>query len=162
MALASAFCRASRDGFLRGARSVASTSSPVPETMSYLRDLRTGNEVFLVGTAHISRKSAEEVRSVIKSVKPDTVFLELCAARAAAMRSSTSRGSDEGIPEPVRQLLASFGCVRPTPRPEVPTHVRNVFSPPCPRTQPYPPRPLFPPHLAAPPETWARNSSARA
>ena len=117
MALASAFCRASRDGFLRGARSVASTSSPVPETMSYLRDLRTGNEVFLVGTAHISRKSAEEVRSVIKSVKPDTVFLELCAARAAAMRSSTSRGSDEGIPEPVRQLLASFGCVRPTPAP---------------------------------------------
>ena len=39
----------------------------------------------------------------------------------------------------------------------------GTFSPPpCPRTQPYPPRPLFPPHLAAPPETWARNSSARA
>ena len=145
MALASASCRASRDGFLRGARSVASTSSPVPETMSYLRDLRTGNEVFLVGTAHISRKSAEEVRSVIKSVKPDTVFLELCAARAAAMRSSTSRGSDEGIPEPVRQLLASFGCVRPPPAPGG-AHSRpeRFLPPPCPRTQPYPPSPPFP------------------
>ena len=78
--------------------------------MSYLRNLSNGDEVYLVGTAHISRKSADEVRHVIRSVRPDTVFLELCDARAAAMRRSMSGNSDEGgIPEPLRQLLSALG-----------------------------------------------------
>ena len=94
-------------------RSFSSTSSPVPETMSYLRNLKNGDEIFLVGTAHISRKSADEVRSVIRSVRPDTIFLELCDARAAAMRNMLMSGnnplSDGGVPEPLRQLLSSLG-----------------------------------------------------
>ena len=81
--------------------------------MSYLRNLKNGDEIFLVGTAHISRKSADEVRSVIRSVKPDTIFLELCDARAAAMRNMMMSGnnplSDGGVPEPLRQLLSSLG-----------------------------------------------------
>ena len=98
---------------MRWVRSFAagtSSTPPVPETMSYLRNLRNGDEVYLVGTAHISRKSADEVRNVIRSVRPDTVFLELCDARAAAMRRSMSGNSDEGgIPEPLRQLLSALG-----------------------------------------------------
>lgn len=80
-----------------------------------MRNLRNGEEVFLVGTAHISKKSADEVRSVIRSVKPDTVFLELCDARAAAMRKMMMHGDGrgDGVPEPLRQLLTSFGCVTP-------------------------------------------------
>ena len=81
--------------------------------MSYLRSLTNGDEVFLVGTAHISRKSADEVRSVIRSVRPETVFLELCDERARAMRKMMMNGrnslSDGAIPEPLRQLLASLG-----------------------------------------------------
>ena len=78
-----------------GRRALSAATSPVPETMSYLRDLRSGSEVYLVGTAHISRKSADEVRSVIRSVKPDVVFVELCRARADAMRAARSGGSGE-------------------------------------------------------------------
>lgn len=96
-----------------GRRAFSSVGSAVvPETMSYLRDLQSGSEVYLVGTAHISKQSADEVRAVISSVKPDIVFVELCAARAEAMRARTgndSPNSDDSLPEPVRQLLKSFG-----------------------------------------------------
>ena len=109
-AAAAAAARASRARLARSIAARAFSSSPMPETMSYLRDLRSGNEVFLVGTAHISRKSADEVRAVIRSVKPDTVFLELCEQRAEALRSSMRRGPEDGVPEPLRQLLASLGC----------------------------------------------------
>ena len=102
--------RAAFHAFGRRALSVA--SSPLPETMSYLRDLRSGSEVYLVGTAHISIKSAEEVKSVIRSVKPDVVFVELCRARAEAMRAARDGAHDpsDSLPEPLRQLLRSLGA----------------------------------------------------
>jgi pheromone shutdown-related protein TraB len=37
--------------------------------------------VTLIGTAHVSRQSAELVKEVIESEKPDTVCVELCATR---------------------------------------------------------------------------------
>ena len=92
-------------------RALSVASSPVPETMSYLRDLRSGSEVFLVGTAHISRKSSEEVRDVIRSVKPDIVFVELCKARAEAMKDKAKDDAhDDPLPEPLRQLLKQLGA----------------------------------------------------
>ena len=43
-------------------RYISSTASPdgqhLPATMSYLRDTRSGNEIYLVGTAHVSKLSA--------------------------------------------------------------------------------------------------------
>ena len=47
-------------------------------------------EVFLVGTAHVSKISAQQVRDVIAAVDPDMVVLELCDERAKRMRGSTS------------------------------------------------------------------------
>lgn len=44
-----------------------------------------GRTVYLVGTAHISKKSIEEVRHTIETVRPDTVCVELCATRFNAM-----------------------------------------------------------------------------
>ncbi len=41
--------------------------------------------VYVVGTAHISRKSVEEVRQTIEAIRPDTVCVELCATRFSAM-----------------------------------------------------------------------------
>lgn len=41
--------------------------------------------IHLIGTAHISAKSAEEVKSVIHAVRPNTVCVELDAARHAAL-----------------------------------------------------------------------------
>lgn len=41
--------------------------------------------VYLVGTAHVSQRSVEEVRQTIEQVRPDTVCVELCATRHEAM-----------------------------------------------------------------------------
>lgn len=43
--------------------------------------------IFLVGTAHVSRQSAELAAEVIGEVKPDTVAVELCAARAESLQN---------------------------------------------------------------------------
>jgi len=47
--------------------------------------LDDGRTVFLIGTAHVSRQSVDEVRATIAALKPDAVCVELCAARHSAM-----------------------------------------------------------------------------
>ena len=44
-----------------------------------------GKDVYLVGTAHVSKESVVDVRTTIELVQPDTVAVELCPARHAAM-----------------------------------------------------------------------------
>jgi len=45
-----------------------------------------GREIILIGTAHISRESADLVERVIVEEKPDTVCVELCKPRYDAIR----------------------------------------------------------------------------
>jgi pheromone shutdown-related protein TraB len=45
-----------------------------------------GREIILVGTAHVSRDSAELVEKVIDAEKPDVVCVELCQARFDALK----------------------------------------------------------------------------
>jgi pheromone shutdown-related protein TraB len=40
-----------------------------------------GKDVFLVGTAHVSKQSVEDVRKTITMVRPDSVCVELCESR---------------------------------------------------------------------------------
>lgn len=40
-----------------------------------------GKEIILIGTAHVSRKSVDEVKEIIEEEKPDTVCVELCQSR---------------------------------------------------------------------------------
>lgn len=40
-----------------------------------------GREIILIGTAHVSKKSADEVKEIIQQEQPDTVCVELCQAR---------------------------------------------------------------------------------
>jgi len=48
--------------------------------------LEKGAQTFyIVGTAHISKKSVEEVREVIEAVQPDSVCVELCETRYKSM-----------------------------------------------------------------------------
>ena len=47
-----------------------------------------GQEITLVGTAHISEDSALLVQRVLRQVKPDTVMIELDASRAAKLIGS--------------------------------------------------------------------------
>ena len=42
-------------------------------------------QILLIGTAHISQSSVDEVNHVIEQEKPDTVCIELCASRYQAM-----------------------------------------------------------------------------
>lgn len=72
-------------------------------TQSYLRNLHNGAEIFLVGTAHVSKQSAEEVRDMIRLVNPDSVMVELCAGRAARLRSGASTDQDS-----FKSMLASL------------------------------------------------------
>ena len=42
---------------------------------------KEGKEILLVGTAHVSKDSAQEVKELIEQEKPDTICVELCSAR---------------------------------------------------------------------------------
>ncbi|XP_051135503.1 uncharacterized protein LOC127254455, partial [Andrographis paniculata] len=42
-------------------------------------------DVYLVGTAHVSKESCQEVEAVIDFLKPQVVFLELCSSRIAIL-----------------------------------------------------------------------------
>lgn len=57
-----------------------------PETSENVTILRRGDRTFyVVGTAHISQQSVDEVKAVIDAVKPDTVCVELCDTRYKAL-----------------------------------------------------------------------------
>ncbi len=51
---------------------------------------RDGTEFYLVGTAHVSQKSVDEVRAVIEQVKPDVVAVELCKGRYDALTKDSA------------------------------------------------------------------------
>ena len=59
-----------------------------------------GVQIFLVGTAHVSRDSASEVRQLISVVRPSTIMVELCRKRADKLRSSPK----------VQCLLSNLAC----------------------------------------------------
>ncbi|MBF0241931.1 MAG: TraB/GumN family protein [Desulfamplus sp.] len=48
----------------------------------------SGKNITLIGTAHVSKESAELVKEVIHQEKPDTVCVELCATRLKSIRDS--------------------------------------------------------------------------
>lgn len=51
-------------------------------------------QIFLVGTAHVSKASAEEVRDMIRLVRPQAVMVELCPPRAAHLRTGPAGEQD--------------------------------------------------------------------
>lgn len=51
-----------------------------PDTVAVLK-ASNGSVVYLVGTAHFSEQSQEDVAQVINAVKPDVVVIELCQSR---------------------------------------------------------------------------------
>lgn len=52
----------------------------LPETVTLLT-MPNGSKVYLVGTAHFSEQSQNDVSLVIRNVQPDVVLVELCPAR---------------------------------------------------------------------------------
>jgi hypothetical protein len=79
----------------------SSSSSSTPESCDLLLPADVGKHVMtlecqssapggicivrIVGTAHVSKDSCKEVEDVIRHVKPQVVFLELCTSRVAIL-----------------------------------------------------------------------------
>ena len=74
-------------------------------------------EFILVGTAHVSKESAELVKTVIEEERPDTVCVELCQSRYQSIQQK-DRWQDTDIVKVIKEkksflllsnlLLASF------------------------------------------------------
>ena len=84
-------------------------------SVTTLRVPGTSKQVTLVGTAHISDKSAKLVRDVVRRVRPDSVMVELDPLRAAKLRPGTA-GIDAQVvaaatssPSPAQYSLGGMG-----------------------------------------------------
>jgi len=64
--------------------------------------VKVNDNIILVGTAHISKDSVEEVKQVIEEYKPDIVAIELCKRRYEAITKK-----DQWENTPVTKLLKS-------------------------------------------------------
>lgn len=54
-----------------------------------IEELQIANKkVFLIGTAHVSQESVNEVVDKIQEIKPDTVCVELCASRYESIKNA--------------------------------------------------------------------------
>ena len=61
--------------------------SSLPKTVTVL-NCPNGSTVYLVGTAHFSRESIQDVRDTIQKVRPTVVMLELCPQRQVMLQYS--------------------------------------------------------------------------
>ncbi|GAB4826400.1 hypothetical protein Ancab_009265 [Ancistrocladus abbreviatus] len=67
---------------------------PVP---SWRAEFVEPEEIWLIGTTHISRASAVEVERVVRSLRPDNVVVELCRSRQSFIfRAGIMHASDDG------------------------------------------------------------------
>ncbi|XP_050436971.1 traB domain-containing protein [Adelges cooleyi] len=64
-------------------------ASKFPDTVAILK-ASNGSTVYLVGTAHFSKESQEDVAQVINVVKPDVVVIELCPSRNSILEIDES------------------------------------------------------------------------
>lgn len=62
-------------------------------------------EIILIGTAHVSRESANHVGRVIEEEKPDTVCIELCKSRYQSL-TQKSRWQDTDLLKVIREKKA--------------------------------------------------------
>jgi pheromone shutdown-related protein TraB len=62
-------------------------------------------EIILIGTAHVSKESAEQVEAVIETEKPDTVCVELCRSRYDSLTQKT-RWQETDLLKVVREKKA--------------------------------------------------------
>lgn len=82
-----------------------SSTAVLSQTTSFLRNLDNGAEIFLCGTAHVSKKSAHEVREMIRIIQPQTVFVELCQQRAHRLRTGKQTTDADFLRESLNQFF---------------------------------------------------------
>ncbi|KAF6209830.1 hypothetical protein GE061_015581 [Apolygus lucorum] len=65
--------------------SIEEFDASLPETVTLLRGAN-GSKLYLIGTAHFSRESQDDVSKVIQTVNPHIVVVELCQSRANILK----------------------------------------------------------------------------
>eukprot|EP01041_Mallomonas_annulata_P006255 gene6255-12662_t len=63
-----------------------------------------GRSIYLLGTAHVSKKSCDDAKLLIENVKPGVVFLELCDKRSRLLTSSIEDLKPPPFGEMVKRL----------------------------------------------------------
>ena len=77
----------------------------LPERVSHVKV--DDKDVYLVGTAHLSQESVQDVRTTAEQVHPDAICIELCKARHQAMTQADT-WSKMDIFKVIRQKKAAF------------------------------------------------------
>ncbi|MGM0521845.1 MAG: TraB/GumN family protein, partial [Pseudomonadota bacterium] len=76
--------------------SLTDTASPLPATSGPLKTLTIGDTRYtLLGTAHVSAESADDVRKLIDTGEFDAVAIELCDARHHSMANPDAMGEQD-------------------------------------------------------------------
>lgn len=84
---------------------ISSELRTLPESVEHV--LVDGRDIYLVGTAHVSKQSVEDVRRAVEALKPDTICVELCPSRHQALTNPEAwRRMD--IVKVIRQKKAPF------------------------------------------------------
>mmetsp|Transcript_19916 Transcript_19916/g.31065 ORF Transcript_19916/g.31065 Transcript_19916/m.31065 type:complete len:304 (-) Transcript_19916:45-956(-) len=102
----------------------------ISPTISLLRSDTSDNEVYLLGTAHISQASNEEVVDLIQLVKPKYVFVELDANRAAQLRNSNSasKNGNKNMADSFKTLFKGIGKgLPPNIMQQLPPQMNNIL-----------------------------------
>ncbi|PRP77894.1 hypothetical protein PROFUN_08568 [Planoprotostelium fungivorum] len=72
-------------------------------------------DVFVIGTSNASRESTANIQQVIRSVEPNTVFLELDQERMNRLLSHTPLESDESFKSEIFKALSSHPSLKSNP-----------------------------------------------
>ncbi|KAK9178729.1 hypothetical protein WN943_027922 [Citrus x changshan-huyou] len=69
--------------------------------------------IWLIGTTHLSQDSAADVERVVRAIKPDNVVVELCRSRAGIMYTSNGGENDQQLRSNMFSLSGTgfFGAV---------------------------------------------------
>eukprot|EP00003_Mantamonas_plastica_P030209 TRINITY_DN7385_c0_g1_i2.p1 TRINITY_DN7385_c0_g1~~TRINITY_DN7385_c0_g1_i2.p1 ORF type:complete len:342 (-),score=96.78 TRINITY_DN7385_c0_g1_i2:1091-2116(-) len=61
------------------------------DCVTFLKNPETDNEVYLIGTAHISEQSMQDVSRIIDKVKPHVIVIELDRSRAVLLNDNSTK-----------------------------------------------------------------------
>lgn len=93
--------------------SVEEFDNNLPDTVTLLRT-PYGSKVYLVGTAHFSEQSQDDVSMVIRNVQPDVIMVELCPARIHILKHDEKTLLEEARDmnmTKVRNIIHSSGVI---------------------------------------------------
>lgn len=80
----------------------------LPETVTLLTYKETGAKIYLIGTAHFSKESQEDVEKVIRNVQPQLVVVELCRSRTSILELDENTVLEEAKKIDLTKIMATI------------------------------------------------------